>query len=129
MESAQVNDKHRLGRRAEAEIAQRLISNGFKILARNYRCSTGEIDIVAESGDLVVFMEVRSESTGFYGDPAMTVTRPKQHRIASAAQHWLLAHPRPSSYLRFDVAGIQAMGGTWRVEIIEDAFTVPWAEP
>ena len=92
-----MNDKHRLGQKAETEIAQRLISNGFKILARNYRCATGEIDIVAESGDLVVFMEVRSESTGYYGDPAMTVTAPKQRRIASAAQHWLLGNPRPTA--------------------------------
>ena len=121
-----MNERHTLGKRAEDAVSRHLEHLGFRICARNYRCSTGELDIIAECDDLVVFVEVRSQSSDFYSDPAITVTQPKQRRIASAAQHWLLKNPRPNSFLRFDIAGVRVVHGELCIEVYSDAFSVPW---
>lgn len=100
--------KDELGRRGEDIAAEYLTEHGLVILARNWRCSEGELDIVATDGiDTVVFCEVKTRSSTTFGTPLEAITRPKRQRIRRLAALWMTAlgpHSWPTT--RFDVIGI-----------------------
>ena len=78
-----------LGNRGE-DLARRFLANkGFSILETNYRCRWGEVDIVARSGDELVFVEVRTRSGDAFGSPEESVTEGKARRLAETAQTFL----------------------------------------
>ena len=81
--------------------------SGFVVVDRNWRVNRGEIDLVAASGRLLVFCEVKTRSSSDYGMAAEAVTPIKQARLRSLAMAWLAAHPdvHPQA-VRFDVAAI-----------------------
>lgn len=121
--------RRRLGAEAEQIVADRYVADGFNIEARNWRCPLGEIDLVVARADLIIFVEVRSTSGTYLASPTMTVSGPKQHRIARTADLYLARRPVMPRDIRFDVVGVifgQGRAGP-RVERIEDAFTPPWA--
>jgi putative endonuclease len=91
---------------------------GYQILARNWRCRDGEIDLVAAHDGCVVFCEVKTRSSAAFGFPAEAVTRTKQDRLRRLAVMWLAASDHHPREIRFDVAAVL---GT-ELEIIEDAF-------
>lgn len=100
--------KDELGRRGEEMAAQYLVDQGLKILARNWRCSEGELDIVATDGQqTVVFCEVKTRSGEGFGSPLEAVTRAKRQRIRRLAFLWMSAL-RPTAWVtvRFDVIGV-----------------------
>lgn len=96
-----------LGRYGEELAAQHLTAAGMQVLARNWRCREGELDIVALDGDAVVFVEVKTRSSTAFGDPAEAVGPAKSRRIRGLACRWLIDH-RPGSVheLRFDVVSV-----------------------
>ena len=95
---------------------------GFRIEARNYRCPTGEIDLVASKGRLVVFCEVKTRRSARYGDPSEAVSAAKQRRLRRLAGTWL-ADRRPGPVdLRFDVVSVIVRGARADVTHIPDAF-------
>ncbi len=100
--------KDDLGRRGEDIAAHYLTEQGLVILARNWRCSEGELDIVATDGiDTVVFCEVKTRSGTAFGTPLEAVTRAKRRRLRRLAFLWMSAiRPRGWPKLRFDVVGI-----------------------
>lgn len=100
--------KDELGRRGENLAADYLTEHGLVILARNWRCSEGELDIVATDGiDTVVFCEVKTRSGVEYGTPAEAVTRAKRRRIRRLAYLWMASiGARRWPRLRFDIVGI-----------------------
>ena len=79
----------RRGAAAEALAAAHLEARGLKILARNVRCRGGEVDLIADDGGSVVFVEVRLRSNARYGGAAASITPAKQRRVILAARHWL----------------------------------------
>ena len=94
------------GSQAESRAANYLERPGLAILARNYRCRVGEIDLVAREGGVLVFVEVRMRADGHFGGALESVTRHKQRRIAAAASMYL----RQFSQLprcRFDVVAME----------------------
>jgi putative endonuclease len=94
-----------LGAHGEAVAAIWLESLGFRLLAQNHRCRWGEVDIVAEDGDCMCFVEVRTRR-GSFVLPAETVGPTKQRRVVAAAHHFLFHEevaPRP---IRFDVVEV-----------------------
>jgi putative endonuclease len=91
---------------------------GYDVVDRNWRSSTGELDLVVQRGGVFVFVEVKARRTSDYGPAAAAVTAPKQRRIRVLALEWLRAHDVHAPALRFDVVAIT---GT-RLELIEDAF-------
>lgn len=91
---------------------------GFRVVARNWRCRQGELDLIAIRDGLVVFCEVKTRSSTAYGAPAAAVTPTKQRRIRHLAMRWLDEQERRFPELRFDVAAV--FHGT--VEVIEGAF-------
>jgi putative endonuclease len=87
-----VRVKDAVGRYGEEVAAQYLSEAGLRILARNWRCPAGEIDIVGEDGALVVICEVKTRSSLRFGDPAEAVDRAKAARLRRLGETWLAAH-------------------------------------
>ncbi|MCB9555074.1 MAG: YraN family protein [Deltaproteobacteria bacterium] len=108
------------GQRAEALACAHLIENGYRIIERNVRARIGEIDIVAEEGEVLCFVEVRSKHDAEHGDPLETINRPKQRRILRAAERYLAAD-QAQRYVRFDVIGI-VYQPELQVTLVRDAF-------
>ena len=112
----------RLGAQGETLAAAYLQRVGYRILARNYTCRCGELDLVAEQDGCLCFIEVKSRRSASFGGPAAAVNREKQRRIARAAAHYLQAfHPGPPPACRFDVVALHDQG---EPELIPDAFRV-----
>jgi len=81
-----MNDR---GAAAEALAARFLEARGVRIVERNYRCRGGEIDIIANDGATLVFVEVRLRRDNAFGGAAASITAAKQRRLALAARHYL----------------------------------------
>lgn len=109
----------------EALVADYLRARGFQILAWQYRCRFGEIDLIARDGETLCFVEVKLRGRVDYGLPREFVTAAKQRRLRTTALFYLSNHD-PNALCRFDVAEVytdQAHSpGTARVEYIENAF-------
>jgi putative endonuclease len=122
-------DKAGPGKRETGDSAERaargeLERHGYRIVAANYRCRGGEIDLVARKGDAWVFVEVRSHSTDTFGPPRESIRAAKQRRLSRAAAAYLRANRLNDVSWRFDVAEVQMAvnGRVQSVEIIENAF-------
>ena len=114
--------RQRLGARGEQIVADWYVARGYQVVARNWRCREGEIDLVVWSRrrDLV-FCEVKTRSSTRFGVPAEAVTAAKQQRLRVLATRFLADHDTQVAGrrgLRFDVASVIA----GRVEVIEGAF-------
>jgi len=100
----------------------------LRLVARNWRCPAGEIDLVMQDGDTLVFIEVRYRGSERFGGAVATVDARKQARVVRAARHYLqgrgeLAVPAA----RFDVVGVAGgRGAQRRIEWIRDAFRTNW---
>jgi putative endonuclease len=115
-------DRQEIGRDAEDQAISMLEAKGYRILARNFSCRLGEVDIVAEHDHTVCFVEVRMRSTAAWGDPAHTVSGAKQRRIVKTAMHFLSAHRLWRRMIRFDVVSIVGRGREARLEHLPNAF-------
>jgi len=113
--------RQELGRIAEDHAARYLRSKGYRIVERNYRTPRGEIDIIAEHRDSLVFVEVKSRTSTEDFDPRDSVTPGKQHRIMLAAAAYLRNRDRVT---RFDVVevAITPEGRVEKIDVIEGAF-------
>ena len=110
---------NRAGARAEELCAELLRGAGLRVLARNWRCRHGEIDLVAEEGGTLVFAEVRFRRDQRYGGAAESVTAAKQARLVAAARLYLMR--RPNADCRFDVLLLDSLEGS-RIRWIRNAF-------
>jgi putative endonuclease len=105
--------KDELGRQGEEYAAQYLTDAGYRIVARNWRCPQGEIDLVASHGDEIVFVEVKTRSSLRFGHPFEAITVAKLARLRRLAAAWCEAasespgRPRVSR-IRIDVVGVIA---------------------
>ena len=99
-------DRGELGRRGEALACARLTAAGLRIVARNWRCQTGEIDVVAEGPGLLVFCEVKTRRGDGYGTPAAAVDDAKQARLRRLAAAYLHVTPHHPCRVRFDVVAV-----------------------
>jgi putative endonuclease len=124
--SAERPDPRALGQVAERYAVEHLRKLGYRILATNVRYKVGEIDVVAEQGATLVFVEVRARRSGAYGTAAETVGAKKQLRVWRAAETYLQEqNVDPSRPCRIDVVAIQLdrAGRPAELEVIEDAFS------
>jgi putative endonuclease len=110
-----------VGADAEAVAAGFLQQRGLRILHRNFRVHVGEIDLVAEDRDTLVFVEVRSRTSRAYGGAAASITARKQARIVRAAQ-FFLATTGADRPCRFDCVLLEGRSPDVRIEWIRDAF-------
>jgi putative endonuclease len=101
-----------LGRTGERLAAERLEECGYRILERNFRCRYGEIDIVAEEDQELVFVEVKTRRGDRYGLPEEAVTARKQRTIMQVAAYYLDQHESGHRLWRIDVVAVQlSVGG------------------
>jgi putative endonuclease len=110
------------GKQAEDLAARFLVKRGLSVLARNFRCLGGEIDLVCRDGKAIVFVEVRLRRNPNFGGAGASITPTKQRRIILAARHYLAAHTRADSDCRFDCVlldGISENSLDW----VRDAFS------
>lgn len=110
--------RQQLGARGEQLAAEWYLAHGYEVVARNWRCRDGELDLVVRRAGELVFCEVKTRASDRFGVPAAAVTPAKQRRLRLLAVRFLAAHGGGRGDLRFDVAAVS--GG--RVEVIEAAF-------
>ncbi len=109
----------RRGQTAENRACEYLLKNGLRVLERNYRCRQGEIDLVMNDADTIVFVEVRYRSNPAFGSAAESVDSRKQGKLITAANHYLQQHPRQAQRpARFDVVSMNGNNLEW----IRNAF-------
>ncbi|HEU5470349.1 MAG TPA: YraN family protein [Actinophytocola sp.] len=114
-----------LGRRGESLATQYLIKHGLIPLARNWRCPTGELDLVAYDPRVptLVVCEVKTRTSNAYGTPAEAVTDTKATRIRRTARHWQHTRALPHLPTRFDIIAILwPPGRTPRIQHYKAAF-------
>jgi len=115
--------KDALGRRGEAIAARHLRESGLVIVARNWRCSQGEIDLVARDGAELVFVEVKTRSSVKFGHPLEAITASKLARLRRLSAAWCEAHPGAHDRIRIDAIGVIAPPiGPITVEHLERVF-------
>ncbi|UCH52535.1 MAG: YraN family protein [Pseudomonadota bacterium] len=113
----------RQGEAAEATACQHLKQQGMTVVARNYRSPHGEIDLIMQEDQTLVFVEVRYRRSLGFGHPAETIDARKQQRLRATAEHYLQRQPRGSKQAcRFDIVAVSADGDTTRVEWVANAF-------
>ncbi|HHW70016.1 MAG TPA: YraN family protein [Clostridiales bacterium] len=96
-------NNRQLGEYGETIAKHYLIGKGYKILTQNFRCSYGEIDIIAQKDDNIVFVEVKTRRTLSYGTPAEAVDRKKQMRYGKIASLYIKYNRLFENSYRFDI--------------------------
>jgi putative endonuclease len=121
---AKSKTKKELARIGEDHAARYLAARGYRIRERNYRTRRGEIDIVAEHRDTLVFIEVKARSSDEYGTPLESVTSWKARRIAGVAATYLGRREKRERLTRYDVVEVYltAEGRVTRIGVVEGAF-------
>ncbi|MDL1894388.1 YraN family protein [Sphingobacteriales bacterium CHB3] len=106
------------------EIAKRLlVQKGLTIVETKYRFGkSGEIDIIARDGDVLVFCEVKMRKTEEYGDPEFAITPKKQAQVRKIAHAYLYERNIDNQECRFDVVAIKKIGGKQEINYIPNAF-------
>ena len=111
--------RRQLGRDGEDAVARWYQDQGYHVVARNWRCRDGELDLILRKGRTFVFCEVKTRTSTAFGAPQESVTRTKQARIRHLAARWLGEEAEMSaSGIRFDVAAVLDGG----IEVLEGAF-------
>ncbi len=109
----------RFGRYGEECAARWYRSMGCQILAENWRCAEGELDLIVADGSAVVFVEVKARTSSRFGTGADAVDHRKQRKLRLLASRWLAASDHHFADLRFDVVDVDARG---TVQVFEDCF-------
>lgn len=117
---------HQIGAAAEQLAAQFVQAQGWRLVAANFHCRLGEIDLVIRPNTaerLLVFVEVRSRKRGVFGDAIGSVTLGKQRKIYRTAAYFLQCHPEFAEFdCRFDVIAVQLAASPVQFEWIVAAF-------
>lgn len=116
------NQKQILGVDGEQVAERYLKAKGYKLVERNYRCASGELDLIVLHRRVIVFVEVKTRSDNSFGSPIEAVARWKQKRMIRAAQFFLYQKGLHNREARFDVVGVSRAGTELVVEHVENAF-------
>ncbi len=111
-----------VGKSGEEIAMQFLVQKGYIIVGRNYRFGKGEIDIIAEDCDELVFVEVKYRKSDEYGHPVYAISTGKQKQLVKLAKSYLYVKNISNKIIRFDVVTIKKELETEIIEHIKDAF-------
>ena len=112
------DENARLGRHGEDLAAAHYRAAGYAVLARNWRCAHGEVDLICARGGALIVCEVKARRRDAHGHPVEAVTMAKQRRLRRLAAAWLRGQHARWDVIRFDV--VTVLDGA--VEVVEDAF-------
>lgn len=113
-----------LGKRGEELAEAYLVQNNYQIIQRNAIYGRNEIDIIASNSEYIVFVEVKTRSSAYWGNPEEAVSATKIKRIVAAADSYL-NEKNINKPARFDVIAVVINKGSIGIEHIEDAFFAP----
>lgn len=118
--------RQQLGWFGEQLACDELEKRGHLVITRRYRTKWGELDIISQHGEYVVFVEVKARRGSGFGDPQEAVTLQKQQRMVWMATDYLTRNHLLNVACRFDVVGINTETTPPRVTVVEDAFRPGW---
>lgn len=110
-----------LGKAGETAAAHYLLDQGYTILERNWRFQKDEIDIIAQKGNLLAIVEVKTRSSNLIEEPEAAVTRKKQKSIIRAADRYV-CEKEMAVDVQFDIISLIFAGSDFKLEHIPDAF-------
>jgi len=118
-------NRQETGKLGERIATKFLRKKGYHIRETNFRCREGEIDIVAQQKDYLVFVEVRTKSHLDFGTPEESITQSKKERLVSSALSYISTHENLPPLQRIDVVAIEIdeAGEAKRIELIENALS------
>ena len=113
----------RLGAAGERAARGYLESRGYAILETNFRCPYGEVDIIAQEGDCLVFLEVRTKSGGGFGSPEESITPDKERKLIATAETYMQSRAGLPEQWRIDLVAVDVdgRGRITRIELMENA--------
>jgi putative endonuclease len=112
-------NRQQKGRLGEDLAAQFLERKGYRIIERNYRYDRGEVDIIAQDGRDLVFVEVKLRETEAFGSP---ITPFKEEQLKKVAEGYLFEHNLEDQACRFDVVAITIVDGKPRIRLLQNAI-------
>ena len=117
-------DRQEVGKLGEKAAQKFLKKRGYRIRETCFRCRHGEIDIIAEQKDCLVFVEVRTKSNLEFGTPEESITQAKKERLVASALTYTTTHQNIPSLWRIDVVAVELddNGKAKRIELIENAI-------
>jgi putative endonuclease len=118
------DDRRGLGRRGEDLAVQHLTAKGYEIVARNWRCAEGELDLVAKDGACLAFVEVRTRRGRSMGPPEESITEAKQARLITLGEAYVQANDWMGNW-RIDMVAVEmdSRGRLLRIDHYENAIT------
>ena len=117
-----MENKRSIGVAYEQKAAVYLESKGYEILAFNFRCRNGEVDIVAKDGEYLVFVEVKYRDNARAGYPLEAISLQKQRTISKCAMYYMAKYGLDNFPVRFDVVGILKN----EIQLVQNAFDFVW---
>jgi putative endonuclease len=119
------NPRKLFGQAGESAAEEYLRHKGYRIVARNLRSPMGELDLVAEDGQVLVFVEVKARRTDAFGGAILAVHQRKQEKLIQLASQYLARHHIKNRQCRFDVVLLQGTNAVApHIEHIQNAFEV-----
>ncbi len=115
---------NKFGELGERIAARWLEQTGWQIVARRFRSGRRDIDLVAQQGDLIAFVEVKARSGDEFGDPVEAVNHRKQRELTKSAQTWIDRHGTAGESYRFDVLGVLMKERRVFIRHVPGAFTM-----
>lgn len=106
-----MNMRRAVGDYGERVAARHLEASGWEVLARQWRCKQGELDVVARDGDCVVAVEVKTRRSNSFGHPLLAITPDKARRLRRLLMAWLDAHDVHAGGVRVDAVAVTALPG------------------
>jgi putative endonuclease len=115
-----------LGRQGEALALKKIKGFGYQCIATNYRCSLGEVDLIAKDGDTFVFIEIKTRKGRSLGYAKEAVHQKKRRQLSKVALAYLKNNGLLGSKARFDVVAIQMKEGGAEIEWVKNAFDLAY---
>ncbi len=115
-----MNKNIQVGKTGEDLATRYLEKLGYDIIQRNYKCKTGEIDIIAKDNKTIVFVEVKTRSSQIFGNPAESIGSKKLSSIIKALQFWLLINNKTQDDIRVDAIEVNFESGDYKLNHIKN---------
>ena len=113
-----------LGTYGESLAIEHILHKGYEVLDKNYKCTLGEIDIIAKQGEVLAFIEVKSRFNSYFGKPLESVNYIKKNRIINASRLYLQKNKLFNFFIRYDVIEITFLKDihNYKINLLQDAF-------